>query len=285
MLQEVSSARKMKVDPFKRILAIGETGSGKSSQIWTLPGRKFAYVFEQNSMPALHNCPDLDYVAFLPETGEMDLSLKGFNKGSKSDKPRKRFEPMVYQRWGDDWNERDEMGFFANYDWLIFDSVTALSNAIMARQLYINGRYGDIEEQADYRITGSKVAHIFTTVSSMPINVYATGHLNVYQDDKTKRISTELWLPGQGRKVLPMMFTDIWLATVEEVDGELRHIVRTKPEPRGLKGIRCTVSDLEVEEDVTIEDYSRATSYGIGALLSRGDTMEKKNAKDQVRTR
>jgi GTPase SAR1 family protein len=279
---EIQNASKMERDPRKRILMVGPNGSGKTAQIWTLPGRKFAYIFDPNSLPTLEGC-NVDYVSFLPDVGDLDMTLKGFNKGSKTDKPKRRLEPTVYQRWIDDWDDRwydREKEFSAKYDWLIFDTLTFLSKSIMDRQLYLNGRYGDIEEQADYRIVGSKLADVFTSISGMSLNVYATGHISTYEDDKTKRITTQIWLPGRARTILPMTFTDVWLAKTIEEDGELRHVIRTKPEPRGLQGIRCTIPGLAIEEDVTIENFQNAESYGIGALLS-GD--RKPHAKDKVR--
>jgi GTPase SAR1 family protein len=281
-MNTVQNAKRMTKDPRKRILMVGPNGSGKTAQMWTLPGRKFAYIFDPNSLPTLEGC-DIDYAEFMPDVGDTDMTLKGFNKGSKSDKPKKRLEPVVYQRWIDDWNERDESGFFNQYDWLCFDTLTFLSKSIMDRQLYLNGRYGDIEEQADYRIVGSKLADVFTSISGMQVNVYATGHISTYEDDKTKKVTTQIWLPGRARTILPMTFTDVWLAKTEEEDGQLRHLIRTKPEPRGLQGIRCTLSNLEMEEDVTIEDFSRADQYGIGALLNGDRKPEKKDAKDKVR--
>ena len=281
----VKNAKTMEVDPYKRILLVGPPGSGKSSQIWTLPGKKFAYIFDANTVPTIKGC-DVDYEMFLPQPGEVDTSLKGFSRGSKSDKPRKRLEPTVYRDWEDDWNERDEAKFFASYDWLIIDSITSLSHAIMARILFLNGRYGDLEERSDYMVGGSKLSDIFTAISGMPINVFATGHTRVYEDDKTQKIEAQLNLPGRARQILPMTFTDTWLTTTRENDEhEVRHFVRTKPENRGFKGIRCTIPNLDIEEDVMIEDYDKATSYGIGALLNGGDIKENKDAKNQARTR
>lgn len=260
----------------KRILLAGRTGTGKTSQIWALPGRKFAYIFDPNALSALvaqganrpHGC-DLDYELFLPEISDVDTSLKGFNKGSKSDAApgrARRVEPQLYNRWEADVVSRN----FADYQWLIIDSLTFLNKAIMDRQLFINGRYGGTEEIADYKVVGAKMAEVFGAITGAPLNVYCTAHLSVYQDEKTHKISTEINLPGRARTIIPLQFTDVFQATTR--DDEKRgtiYEVRTKPDPKGLQDIRTSIYGLETFEDVTIPVFGdRSVEYGLGALLS-----------------
>jgi len=263
-----------------RILVAGPTGSGKTSQIWTLPGRKFVYIFDPNAMSTLRGC-DVDYEEFYPDFLEMDASLKGFNKDSTSDSMAKitgkasKREPHVYMEWVKDINDKVEKGFFNDYQWLCFDSLTFLSKSTMDRQLFINKRYGDLEELADYRVVGSKLSDIFNSIAAMPINIYCTGHLQTFQDEKTKKVTTNIWLPGKARNVLPLLFTDVWLAGTEDTEKGVRYLIRTRPEQRGLQDIRCSIPNLEVTEDVTIEDFGNLTKGGIGGLLSRSRVVTK----------
>lgn len=212
----------------------------------------------------------MDYEEFYPEFLEMDATLKGFNKNAKDDKPATKREPTLYMRWIDDINKRVEDGFFTGYDWLIFDSLTFLSKSVMDRQTFINGRYGGIEDLGDYRVVGSKLADVFGSIAGLPINILATGHISAFEDEKTKRIITQLQLPGKARNVLPLLFTNIWLAHTEEGDkGKLKYMVRTQPDPRGLKDIRNSIQGLAAEEDVTIPTFNeQSTRYGIGKLLT-----------------
>jgi hypothetical protein len=275
---EIRQASDASISPYERILLVGPTGSGKTAQIWTLPGRKFAYLFDPNSLRTLKGCPQLDYVEFLPEFGEMDATLKGFNKGSKSDKSKKAKEPTLYNRWIEHINEMVETNSFSEYNWLIFDSGTFIAKAVMDRQLFINGRYGDIEELADFRVVGSKMADVFNSISGLPINVFTTGHLQTYEDEKTKKIVTQIYLPGKARNILPLTHTNVWEAHAGEAPGTWQ--IKTVPEKKGLQDIRSAIGGLKPVEDVTIKDFGRAEDYGIGRLLTRSISNGKPQAKD-----
>jgi len=264
------NAKDMTASATKRILFVGKTGSGKSSQMWTLPGRKFLYLFDPNTKATIgkhrdRSGLDIEYEEFLPEIAELDASLKGFNKGAKSDKLRgPQREPTTYNRWVDDLNDKGASGFFNNFDWLCIDGLTHLGRACMARQLFINGRYGDIEELSDYRIVGSKLTSVFESICSTDTNIYMTGHIDTYQDEKTNRIETLIRSPGSSRAMLPLIFTDIWGASYE--DG--KYMARTKPDRRGLTDIRCSMSNVPETVDVTIPDFP-SSKGGIGALLAK----------------
>lgn len=272
------NAKDLEQSAFRRIFMVGRTGSGKSAQFWSLPGKKFVYIFDPNALSSFQQRDrrgnkvslDIDYELFLPDVLEVDATLKGFNKDSKDDHMAgSKREPTVYNRWVNDINQRVESGFFKDYQWLGFDSTTFLSKATMARQMYINKRYGAIEDLGDYRVVGSKISEVFSSIASLPINIYACGHINVFENDKTKRIETLINLPGQARNMLPLVFTDVLQAqTGDDKSGNIRYQVRTKPDRNGLQDIRSSIPMDEIE-DITIEDFGDPEKYGIGALLKK----------------
>jgi hypothetical protein len=264
----MKNSKDAELSPWQRLLVVGRTGSGKSAQIWTLPGRKFAYLFDVNSLPTLRGL-DMDYEEFYPDFTELDATLKGFNKGSKDDtmKAASKREPTVYNRWIEDINAKEDMFKQGDYQWLIFDSLTYLVKAVMDRQMYINNRYGGIEDLADYRVVGSKVAEVFNSIVTLPINMYATGHIRTYENETTKEIETLLMLPGKARDILPLTFTNIWVAKNEDD----KYLIQTKAQKRGMKDVRTSIPGLKPEEDVTLKGLDRTAEgrQGIGAILRR----------------
>lgn len=264
------NAKDLSISPTESILAVGPTGSGKTVQITTLPGRKFVYIFDPNALASLRGA-DVEYELFLPDPLEMDVTIKAFNKDARPDDKAlaSLIEPRTYMNWIEDVNERYDNGFFKDIDWLCIDSLTYLSRTCMDRNLWVNRRYGKLEDLADYRIVGSKIVSAFRSIFSSGTSLYCTVHYQTFQDEKTKKIETQLSLPGSARSMLPTGFNNVWETLYDLKDDKEKYLIRTRPDPRGLKTIRNTIRGLETLEDVTIADFNHPEKYGIGAILTR----------------
>lgn len=263
------NARDVTLKTFQKVICVGEPGSGKTAQIATLNGKKFVYAFDPGTLPLLSTRKiDADVEEFLPDVATVDFSIKGFNRGSKSDAPsnKKSPEPTAYTAWEKHFNDWFDRGLFDAYDWIVFDSLTLFVKAIMNRLLFLNNRFGDIEELSDYRVVGNKLSTAFTAIASMKKNLYVTGHITTFQDETTKRITTQLGIPGASRDMLPKLFSNIWLlqASAEDKAG---YTMLTRAEPRGFQAIRTMIPNLQPREDVTI-DWSRPEECGIGAIVA-----------------
>lgn len=275
-LAEISNAADDNDPQSEKLLVLGPAGAGKTTMEITLPGRKFAYFFDPNGKRAIQGY-NIDYLEFLPDASEVDWTLKSFNRDSRpSDRPKssQTKEPTVYNRWEDDLNNRYDRGFFANYNWLIIDSLSLCVYAMMARLLWLNKRYGDIEELSDYRVTGRKMAEVFLPITSLhtqypKLGLYCTGHLIDRQNELTKKITTELDLPGAARTLLPKMFSNIFEVR-QTREGELQQYnLLTRSDPRGYQGLRCSFKNIDPIVDMTIRDFKKPEDFGIGALLAR----------------
>lgn len=262
------------------IFMLGTTGSGKTAQIVSLPGKKFVYIWEPNALETLRGYPNIDFLEFLPEDNELELRLKGFNTGSKTDRPgtdqKGEAEPKLFLRWYDDYVARRKAGFFPQYDWLCTDSYTFMVAAMMERQMYLDKRNGEPPDKGDYRVVGDSLRRIMLSQQAIGVNIFMTGHLSVYKDEKTAKIMVQPNLPGQARVMIPLGCTNIWQA---EHNGEASKgfVIRTKPDPQGLREIRTTIPNLKEFEDVslTVDSQGRFTKpeqEGIGRLLARKPT-------------
>ena len=265
----VENAKNIKDTGFENILLVGQTGAGKTTLIRSLPGKVFAYLFDPNAKRSLAGA-DIDFEEWLPDTAELDVTIKKFNRDAKpSDKPSSAREPKVYIEWCEDLAEKAKEGFFKKYDWVCFDSMTFLQRACFDRQMYINNRFGAVEELADYRVVGSKMSDLFRSITSEGINILCTGHITEWQDELTKKITTQLSLAGSAKTMIPLMFTQIRQCHANSEDKKISYKIQTRPESRGLQCIRSSISGLETFEDVTIKDFSKAQDAGIAKILQR----------------
>src|SRR5258706_6980184 len=101
-----------------RILNLGDTGSGKTTQLLTFPGKKFAYLFDPNAVLSLRGY-DVDYEEFLPDKLNLALHSLAKDKTDKEGKVTKLMgdrptvhESQLYADWENDFNKRLMEGFF-----------------------------------------------------------------------------------------------------------------------------------------------------------------------------
>lgn len=264
----VENAKDAAPKSFENILVVGDAGGGKTSLIRTLPGKKFVYIFDPNGLRALAGA-DIDYEEWLPDHTELDTTIKRFNRdGKPDDRPASEKEPKVYVDWTQDITEKAKEDFFAPYDWVCFDSLTLLQKACFDRQTWINNRYGKPEEMADYRIVGSKMSDLIRSTTSEKVNTFFTGHIDTWQDELSKKITTQLALSGSAKRQIPLVMSNIWLAECKSTEKEIKYTVQTRPAERGLQTIRSSIRGLDMFEDVTISDFDKPEESGIAKLLN-----------------
>lgn len=249
------------------IFVVGRTGTGKSTQFLTLPGKKLLYIFEPSGKAAIQGHA-LDFLEFLPEENELEFRLKGFNQNTKTDRKGGSPEPKIYTRWYEDFTARLNANFFEGYDWVGIDSFTFFVQAMIDRQMFLNNRTGEPPDRGDYRIVGDSLRALVRALTGRNVNVFLTGHIQEYQDEKTKAIITQANLPGSARTTIPLMCTNIWQT---DYNGPIakRYSVRTRPDTRGMKDLRCSFPSMKDDEDVTIPDPVKPQGQGIGKLLTQ----------------
>lgn len=247
-----------------RILMLGDTGAGKTSQILTLPGKKFAYLFDPNALLSLRG-GDVDYEEILPTM--VSSAVKPLAKDKIGDR-RGTTASDVFQQFEAQFDERVESGFFDQYDWLCFDSATTLLDLIMDRVLTLNGRFGQWPNQDDYGPQMQSFINLSRSLTGLGKQVYMTGHLEVKEDKVTKKITNRPMMTGRLVSKIPLLFSDVFYADSELDDkGKVNYRIQTVPS--GInRNIRTSIKGLEPFEDVTIDFSQELVGQGLGGILN-----------------
>lgn len=257
------NAKDQQLRPVHRFLILGDTGSGKSTQILSLPGKKFAYLFDPNALLSLRG-QDIDYEEFLPD--RINLNIKSLSAKVTGDNVTQH-KNTLYLEWQKDFEDKMNNGFFNPYDVIGFDSATTFLDIVMDRILTINGRPGQWPQQDDYGPQMINFTNVVRTLMAMGKTIYMTGHLEMRQDDLTKRIYRQPMMTGRLRSKIPLLFSDVLVSSVAtDQKGEVRYQLQTVPD-RTNTTIRTSLRGLDTFEDVTLDFKKELTDQGLGRLV------------------
>lgn len=257
----------------RQILACGEIGSGKTTLFATLPGKKFMYMFDPNGRAALEAIEaDVEIAEFKAEQTDLDISVKTLKK-DKYDKSAlekkiagkkpKKLEPKTYVEWEEDFQERMETGFFNAFDWIGIDSHTTLSEMVMDRVQFLNGRLGKHPEQADYTAEMSTMRNIYRALGSLA-GTYVTAHMEMGRDEMTGKITGQILMTGKNRIRVPLRFSDIFgLAFDKTSKGEPQWIIKTVPDKQHPI-VRTPMRSMKPLEEVTLDLSKPLDKQGLG---------------------
>lgn len=264
-MQEVQSSKNYNARPPHKFLILGPTGSGKTSNFLTLPGKKFAYLFDPNALLTMqgHDC---DYVEFLAD--KQNLQVHSLSKEKNKNIPKRQMTSTVYEAWEADFNERMESGFFEQYDWLSMDSCTTLLDIIMDRVLSLNGRFGEWPNQDDFGPQMIAFKNIVRAWTSLGKGIYFTGHLESREDKVTKKVSESPMMTGRLRQQIPLLFSDIFsLESDVSSDGKAQYLLNTVNN-RMQQFHRTSIRGLNPKEDVTIDWSLALGGQGLGGIVN-----------------
>jgi hypothetical protein len=246
-----------------RFLILGDTGSGKTTQFLTLPGKKFCYLFDSNALLSLRG-HDVEYEEFLPD--QLNLNVHSLSKDKGGDKVTAH-KSDLYMQWQKDFEDKMASGFFDSYDVIGMDSFTTLLDLIMDRILTINGRPGQWPQQDDYGPQMMTFTNICRTLTSLGKTIYATGHLELKQDELSKKIYRSPMMTGRLKAKIPLLFSDIFIADTE-TDGKGGTSYRLQTvKDRITTAVRTSIRGLEAFEDVTLDWERPLDNQGLGRLL------------------
>lgn len=261
----MANAKDARTAEAKKFLVLGDTGAGKTTQFLTLPGKKFAYLFDSNAIHSLAG-HDVDYEEFLPD--RINLSVKSLSKDKGGDKTTNYLND-TYLDWEKDFNKRLDSGFFDAYTAICFDSATTFLDLLMDRTLSINGRAGQWPNQDDYGPQMMGFTSVCRTLTSLGKIIYMTGHMEVKKDELSGRILREPMMTGRLKKKIPLLFSDVYVADVEnDGRGGVKHRFMTVPD-RMTPTVRCSIKGLKPFEDMELDFNKPLEGQGLGGILTR----------------
>lgn len=265
-MKETQNAKDIKEVAGYKILAVGQPGTGKSTQYSTLPGRKFLYIFDPNSKESLQG--DIEYIEFIPDITDLNIAAKTLRSPDKQktvDKPSiKETEPKTFLEFEADFSERWQKKYFDDFDWVGFDGLTTLSEIMLDRITYLAKRPGKAPEQADYTAEMALMKGVIRVLSSLP-NIYCTAHLEIQKDELIGKIYWQLLVVGKNRTRVPLRFTDV---LGFDNDGP-KYVIKTERE-KDNPVIRVTQRIKRGRSnpiDVTINPNKPIIGQGLGGLL------------------
>ncbi len=273
VLQKVQKGSDAKALSIPKVLVCGEGGTGKSTIITTLLGKKLIYVFDPNALDS-YGEGNYDYLSFIPDPSELDISVKTLKSESgshKHDRPtqKKKPEPLAYPLFEADFQTRCDEGWFTEqgYDWLCFDSHTTFTDIIMDRVQFLNGRLGKHPEEADYTAAMNLQRTIFRAAIGTGLKILATAHVEPYKDEFSGRISNRIMTIGRNRIRIPLMFSQTY-ATERDVDasGEMTYSLHVTGN-RNFPFCRTNVKGLNPVEDITLDPKRPPEGQGLGAFV------------------
>lgn len=249
-----------------KLLVLGGTGSGKTTQLLTLPGRKFAYLFDPNALLSLRGY-DIEYEEFLPD--RMNLQASSLSKDANKGLSRPKVTgSKLYNTWEDDFNHRLEGGYFDSFDVLALDSGTTFLDLIMDQILTLNSRFGQWPHEDDWgpqMIVFKNVIRAWTGLNKM---IYVTGHLDARADKVTKKVWEDPMMTGRLRQQIPLLFSDVFSTqSFLDAEGNAQYVLQTVNE-KGQRFHRTSIRGLDAFENVTLDFNEPLEGQGLGGLIN-----------------
>ncbi len=274
----------VEAEAWHRVMLIGPTGTGKSSQIPTLAGPKFLYAFDPNCARTVQRwlSPEDVILEFTPDEDELDLlprDVKTRVGGNVND-----IRPRLYEDWLDDFRARKADGEFTELGkaggWIGIDSYTFLQEAISDAVKVLQARAGSREQRSDATIIGQRGTGILRMLSDVRCNILMTAHYRRWKNEDDPKPTIEMEAYGNARRLMPGGFDNVWSTFVEvaprrkrkdEEEDDARYLIQTVPEddcPLTRSSITVDGHPLSYLEDVTIDWTKDPVGQGIGRWLN-----------------
>ena len=255
----------------KIFLLWGQTGTGKTTQFLTLPGRKFAYLFDPAALESLRGA-DIAYEEFIGDEINLNPTSMGKaeSKGQRTTPVVPVEKPTKYDEWLKHFTESLANGFFDQFDTILFDSLTTFGTLVMNRQIWINERRGNVAHQDDYLPQMGTVHGAMQKLIGRMRKAGKTVMVICHEQVKENAMGiaqVTLLVTGALREQLPLLFSDVYQCVADDGKFHIKTLKSVKY-PAIRSSFRAITSKRLGQVDVTIEDWDHPENYGLGALMN-----------------
>lgn len=182
------------------ILALGDSGSGKTSLLSTCPKPVFVDSFDPGGTKTESLQP-------LIQSGDLLAEPRWEADSWKS--------PFAFREWEREMADRQREGFFDYLGTYALDSASKWSDslmfAILAAGTRGKSRKGQTPELQDYLVQQLTAVDWLGVIMGLPCSVLVTAHLGIEKDELTGRIESGPLLYGKLAKKLPIAFDECYI--------------------------------------------------------------------------
>lgn len=272
------------------MLFVGGIGTGKTTQALTFlkpESRKqaFFYFFDPSGPEAVSGFEDkVDYASFLSQKLNFRIGPieKGAGGGSGVKGTSDRVQADAYKEFEKHFMSALDDGWLLEYDMVIFDSITTLSDIMMDELTERLERPNRQPDRSDYNIVKQQMLRVLRAGCALPGITIFIGHTMLRKDeDTTGSILNNILLPGDLQVRGSLLFGSVMLFDYT-LEGNKQKFTAQRTKDKRNQNLKSNIRGLEPIHDVTIPDegFSKPWEHGLGKIVSKN--MRPKTGRNDV---
>ena len=275
-MAKIQNAKALPEFEWDNYILAGPAGGGKSTLAATLPGKTLVKCFDISGFAAYAKAArytnHIDIQTYIVQKRDLTPYTTADNKKGAAayNTPglTKETGDLYFEFARDITNEVKNGDLPGEYANLIIDSGTTLQMLVMDAILAKEGRPGQVPIISDYGTQMNLFGKICDQIFALPMNAVLLLHDEFVQDTETSRFQYQLMLTGKMKGRIPTKVSHLIRCTAEgNINTGTTYYIQTVPD-RYSESIRTSFNSLSPKHDVTIKDFSKIQSYGLGAIIA-----------------
>lgn len=216
----------LKGDGSLKLVLYGDSGTGKTCFMTTMPGPIWVADFDEKISSAAQYLKEVDP----KKLDQIDYENFGYAATNGGLRVFKKFEATLGALEASVKDGKFKFGT------VVIDSLTSMSRALMQDVMQDSPGTKRVAPGTpclqDYSVFGNRFIPIISRVKALPCNVLCIAHVKTEKDEATGVTTCEPMMQGQLSKVLPVMFEEVYRSYIESKDGARIHMAQTKGDGR-----------------------------------------------------